>query len=237
MQYKEDIWTALEKEIRKVVSKDSQLLEKVQKKTRILTECLAQNKVSTVVNQNAQLKIENGKACSLAKRLIENIKEVGVLISSDRCSSTVKLDEIFGELGRYVEAVKEKVKSLQSENQYYQQELNAATKNILAYVKTTPTAHKNSEQSTRTGSSGNYEANKILKPVKGIQLRYDQQIMMPLGGSHVSMEQLASHVSMDQLAFDIQMSEIKLRRQGNPYEDDEGNLSILQSPFIDLNLL
>jgi hypothetical protein len=53
MQYKEDIWTALEKEIRKVVSKDSQLLEKVQKKTRILTECLAQNKVSTVVNQNA----------------------------------------------------------------------------------------------------------------------------------------------------------------------------------------
>ena len=114
MQYKEDIWTALEKEIRKVVSKDSQLLEKVQKKTRILTECLAQNKVSTVVNQNALLKIEHGKACSLAKRLIENIKESGVLISSDKftSNSSVKLEEIFGELGRYVEAVKEKVKTL-----------------------------------------------------------------------------------------------------------------------------
>ena len=55
----------------------------------------------------ALLKIEQGKACSLAKRLIENIKESGVLISSDKftSNSSVKLEEIFGELGRYVEAV------------------------------------------------------------------------------------------------------------------------------------
>ena len=51
--------------------------------------------------------------------MIENIKQEGFLISSDKSNSNVKLDEIFGELGRYVNAIKEKVKSLQSENQFY----------------------------------------------------------------------------------------------------------------------
>ena len=53
IQYKEDIWTCLEAEIRKVVHKDSDLMKKCQEKTRILTDCLAQTKVSTVVKQNA----------------------------------------------------------------------------------------------------------------------------------------------------------------------------------------
>jgi len=47
---------------------------------------------------------------------------------------------------------------------------------------------KQSEQSTRTGSSGNYEANKILKPLKGIQLKYDSQIVTPFGDDPVSIE-------------------------------------------------
>lgn len=55
IQYKEEIWTCLEREIRKVVDKDSELLKKCQQKTRILTDCLAQTKVSTVVKQNAVL--------------------------------------------------------------------------------------------------------------------------------------------------------------------------------------
>lgn len=41
IQYKEEIWTCLEREIRKVVHKDSDLLKKCQQKTRILTDCLA----------------------------------------------------------------------------------------------------------------------------------------------------------------------------------------------------
>jgi hypothetical protein len=41
IQYKEEVWTYLEREIRKVVDKDSALLKKVQKKTKILTDCLA----------------------------------------------------------------------------------------------------------------------------------------------------------------------------------------------------
>jgi len=41
IQYKEEVWTYLEREIRKVVDKDSELLKKVQKKTKILTDCLA----------------------------------------------------------------------------------------------------------------------------------------------------------------------------------------------------
>ena len=58
IQYKEEIWTALEREIRKVVDKDSDLLKKCQQKTRILTDCLAQTKVSTVVKQNTVLVAE-----------------------------------------------------------------------------------------------------------------------------------------------------------------------------------
>ena len=49
IQYKEEVWTYLEREIRKVVDKDSDLMKKVQKKTKILTDCLAQTKVSNVV--------------------------------------------------------------------------------------------------------------------------------------------------------------------------------------------
>ncbi len=41
IQYKEEIWTCLEREIRKVVTKDSDLLRKCEQKTRILTDCLA----------------------------------------------------------------------------------------------------------------------------------------------------------------------------------------------------
>lgn len=55
IQYKEEIWTCLEREIRKVVHKDSHLLQKIESKTRILTDCLARNKVSTVVKQNTRL--------------------------------------------------------------------------------------------------------------------------------------------------------------------------------------
>ena len=58
IQYKEEIWTALEREIRKVVDNDSDLLKKCQQKTRILTDCLAQTKVSTVVKQNTVLVAE-----------------------------------------------------------------------------------------------------------------------------------------------------------------------------------
>ena len=38
IQYKEEVWTYLEREIRKVVDKDSALLKKVQKKMKILTD-------------------------------------------------------------------------------------------------------------------------------------------------------------------------------------------------------
>jgi hypothetical protein len=55
IQFKEEIWTCLEQEIRKVVHQDSDLIRKVEQKTRILTDCLAQNKVSTVVKENSRL--------------------------------------------------------------------------------------------------------------------------------------------------------------------------------------
>ena len=41
IQYKEKIWSYLEREIRKVVSEDSDLMRKIQKETKIITDCLA----------------------------------------------------------------------------------------------------------------------------------------------------------------------------------------------------
>lgn len=75
IQYKEEIWTYLEREIRKVIHKDSDLLDKVQKKTRILTDCLASTKVSTVVKQNTSLVSDHDKACKKIKKLIENLRK------------------------------------------------------------------------------------------------------------------------------------------------------------------
>ena len=41
IQYKEKIWTYLEREIRKVVSADSELMRKIEEQTKILPDCLA----------------------------------------------------------------------------------------------------------------------------------------------------------------------------------------------------
>ena len=63
MQYKEKIWTYLEREIRKVVDEDSDLMQKVQAQTKILTECLATTKVSNVVKQNDNLLNDHTMGC------------------------------------------------------------------------------------------------------------------------------------------------------------------------------
>lgn len=75
MQYKEEVWTYLEREIRKVVHKDSDLLKKVQKKTKILTDCLASTKVSTVVKQNSDLIGDHQKACKRLQKMIQILSQ------------------------------------------------------------------------------------------------------------------------------------------------------------------
>lgn len=81
IQYKEEVWTYLEREIRKVVDKDSNLLKKIQKKTKILTDCLAQTKVSNVVKQNATLTEDHRRACKRLVKMIAALKHD--LISSE----------------------------------------------------------------------------------------------------------------------------------------------------------
>ena len=70
IQFKEEIWTYLEREIAKVIKKDSELYHKVQTKTRILTDCLAQTKVSNVVKQNTNLVADHAKACSKIRKML-----------------------------------------------------------------------------------------------------------------------------------------------------------------------
>ena len=61
MQYKEKVWTYLEREIRKVVHSDSELMVKVKENTKILTDCLAETKVSNVVKENNSLQNDHNK--------------------------------------------------------------------------------------------------------------------------------------------------------------------------------
>ena len=86
IQFKEEIWTYLEREINKVIKKDSELYRKVQAKTRILTDCLAQTKVSNVVKQNASLVEDHAKACS-------KVKELLTIMQKDLISESNKFDQ------------------------------------------------------------------------------------------------------------------------------------------------
>lgn len=75
IQYKEKIWTYLEREIRKVVSEDSDLMQKVQAQTKILTECLATTKVSNVVKQNDNLLDDHTMGCEKLQKINEALKK------------------------------------------------------------------------------------------------------------------------------------------------------------------
>ena len=75
IQYKEKIWTYLEREIRKVVSEDSDLMKKVKAQTKILTDCLATTKVSNVVKQNDNLLNDHTRGCEKLQKINETLKK------------------------------------------------------------------------------------------------------------------------------------------------------------------
>ena len=74
IQYKEKIWTYLEREIRKVVHEDSDLMQKVKAQTKILTDCLATTKVSNVVKQNDNLLNDHTMGCDMLQRINKALK-------------------------------------------------------------------------------------------------------------------------------------------------------------------
>ena len=76
IQYKEKIWTYLEREIRKVVAADSDLMLKIQKETKIITECLAETKVSNVVKQNTSLLKDHKEGCQRLAQINKDLKKV-----------------------------------------------------------------------------------------------------------------------------------------------------------------
>lgn len=55
IQYKEEIWSTFERELKKVIKKDSELYRKIQSTTQILVENLNEMKVSNVVKANNRL--------------------------------------------------------------------------------------------------------------------------------------------------------------------------------------
>ena len=75
MQYKEKIWTYLEREIRKVVHEDSELMVKVKAQTKILTDCLASTKVSNVVKENVTLLNDHTKVCKKLSKIVDSLSK------------------------------------------------------------------------------------------------------------------------------------------------------------------
>ena len=75
IQYKEKIWTYLEREIRKVVSADSELMRKIEEQTKILPDCLAQQKVSNVVKQKDFLLNDHSTGCTKLEKIIRDMKQ------------------------------------------------------------------------------------------------------------------------------------------------------------------
>ena len=65
----------MEREIRKVVSNDSELMVKVRENTKILTDCLAQTKVSNVVKENTSLMNDHTKVCKKISNIIESLSK------------------------------------------------------------------------------------------------------------------------------------------------------------------
>lgn len=78
----------MEREIRKVVDEDSELMQKVQAQTKILTDCLATTKVSNVVKQNDNLLNDHTMGCEKLQKINEQLKKD--LIQSEIISSTVR---------------------------------------------------------------------------------------------------------------------------------------------------
>ena len=64
----------MEREIRKVVSEDSDLMIKVRQQTRILTDCLATTQVSNVVKQKDDLVHDHTIGCEHLKKINETLK-------------------------------------------------------------------------------------------------------------------------------------------------------------------
>jgi len=54
-QYKEEVWSTFERELKKVIKKDSMLYQKIQSTTQILVENLNEQKISNVVKDNHRL--------------------------------------------------------------------------------------------------------------------------------------------------------------------------------------
>ena len=75
MQFKEKVWTYLEREIRKVVSSDSELMQKINEQTQIIPDCLASTKVSNVVKQNDNLLNDHTIGCNKLSKLIKMLKK------------------------------------------------------------------------------------------------------------------------------------------------------------------
>eukprot|EP00347_Sterkiella_histriomuscorum_P000056 403377354 len=75
-QYKEEVWSTFERELKKVIKKDSILYQKIQSTTQILVENLNTTKISNVVKENHIMIEDQRKMQSVIDKLLKDCQEV-----------------------------------------------------------------------------------------------------------------------------------------------------------------
>lgn len=65
IQFKEEIWSTFERELKKVITRDSSLYEKIERTTQILVENLNETRVSNVVKENNLMTRDHKKAVKI----------------------------------------------------------------------------------------------------------------------------------------------------------------------------
>ena len=91
MQFKEKVWTYLEREIRKVASNDSELMQKINEQTQIIPDCLASTKVSNIVKQNDNLSNDHNIGCTKLAKIIKMLKK-DLLETNHDAQNTLPID-------------------------------------------------------------------------------------------------------------------------------------------------
>lgn len=76
IQYKEEVWSTFERELKKVIKKDSMLYQKIQSTTQILVENLNETKISNVVKENHKILMDQKRAGDIVDLMLSECNNI-----------------------------------------------------------------------------------------------------------------------------------------------------------------
>lgn len=147
IQYKEHIWATFERELKKVVRRDSELYKKLQQTTQILVENLNETRVSNVVKENRHLINDHISAANLIEKIMNDSKQLLVddglnqkqkkrvsqtkQAKSDKTHtllSSIILTDKLALLQKTFDSIKTRISIVEDENNFLRQEYSKVSK-------------------------------------------------------------------------------------------------------------